>query len=151
MPFFLCMVVFCPLAFFKALKSAPVILFLSPAALAIFFCFGVNDLAIIFYRLFSSCRRPYSLALNSHSHRICTWLFSFLISGFLFCLSKLFICCSQSFHTVFVFWFHTSAGSAHYLLTFFLAVGFDFGTLPERSGTQLGTFLPFFIFMPTWV
>jgi len=38
--------------------------------------------------------------------------------------------------------------AAHiYLLTFFL--GLDFGT--PFAGTQFGTFLPFFIFIPTWV
>jgi hypothetical protein len=38
--------------------------------------------------------------------------------------------------------------AAHiYLLTFFLGLAIFF--LPELSGTQFGTFLPFFIFMPT--
>ena len=40
--------------------------------------------------------------------------------------------------------------AAHiYLLTFFLVVGFATFFFPEPSGTQFGTFLPFFIFMPT--
>jgi hypothetical protein len=46
-----------------------------------------------------------------------------------------------------VLWVSTATGSAHYfLLTFF---GFETFFFPEPAGTQFGTFLPFFIFMPT--
>jgi len=71
MPFFLFMVIFGALPFLRALKSAPVILFVGAAAPAIFFCLGVNDLAITYpsYRLCKStcnsslCRREPLLLL----------------------------------------------------------------------------------------
>jgi hypothetical protein len=86
------------LPFFKALKSAPVILFAGAAALAIFFCFGDNFLEPFLQApLHPAVEQPHPQPLHI------------------------------------------------YLLAFFL--GFDLAT--PLAGTQFGTFLPFFIFIPT--
>jgi hypothetical protein len=123
------------------LKSAPVILSFGSAALAIFFCFGDNDFD-------DFLQAPLQPGFEQpHPQPLHIYLLSFFLVGFFLALANFLFAAAKVFIPCLSFGFIQPQVAHIYLLTFFLAFGFDLGT--PFAGTQLGTFLPFFIFIPT--
>jgi hypothetical protein len=73
------------------------------------------------------------------------YLLSFFLVGFFFALANFLFAAARVFIPCLSFGLPHPQVAHIYLLTFFF--GFDLGT--PFDGTQFGTFLPFFIFMPT--